>query len=273
MPAIAQLMRDPSPSTAAREPLTADIRLSRPRAARLRRRLLIGLAVAVAAALALAAAGIGYLLTLRGVGDAEARVRRIVAEHGGVVAPLPPPAKLGTAVVDVEDENFYENVLVNVLEGASRAALATLQTSGDPGGSTINQQLAKRLYPHSGGLGGTLEEIGLAVKLSTHYSKARILSMYLNSAYYGNGFWGDVAASRGYFGVPPRELSWGEAALLAGLLQAPSTYDPERHPALARQRQWHVLERLVENHVLSEGQAAAVFRRPLALRVPAGAGG
>lgn len=263
-------MRLTSSGAASSEPVAPDIEIGRRgRRERMRRRALIGLAVAAAVVLALACAGFGYLLTLRGVGDAEARVRRIVIQHGGTVAPLPPPARLGTAVVDVEDENFYENVLVNILEGAGRAALATLQTSGDPGGSTINQQLAKRLYPHSGGLGGTLEEIGLAVKLSTRYSKAEILNMYLNSAYYGNGYWGDEAAARGYFGLPPQGLSWGEAALLAGVLQAPSAYDPVRHPALARQRQWHVLERLVENDVLSARRAKAIFREGLPLRSPA----
>jgi len=255
------------PSDAApRGPVIRRLDAGRRRGARIRRRLLIAGAAGLIAILILAVAGFVYLLSLRGVGDAEARVRRILAEHGGVPAPLPPPLKLGNAVVAVEDENFHANVVVNILDGAGRAALAALQTSGDPGGSTIGQQLAKRLYPHSGGLGGTLEEIGLAVKLSTRFSKAQILNMYLNSAYYGNGYWGEVAAAHGYFGVSPRALTWGEAALLAGLLQAPSAYDPERHPALARQRQRHVLDQLVDNHDLSPARAAAVFRERLPLR-------
>jgi penicillin-binding protein 1A len=200
------------------------------------------------------------------VGDAEARVERLLARHGGTVAPLPPPAKLGRAVVEVEDENFYRNPGIDILAGAGRAALATLQTGGDPGGSTIGQQLAKLLYPHGGGLGGTLEEIGLAVKLSLGYSKEEILGMYLNSVYYGNGYWGDVAAAQGYFGVSARRLTWGEASMLAGLPQAPSAYDPERHWGLARLRQAHVLDQLVDNGVLSRRRAAAVFSERLPLR-------
>ena len=236
----------------------------------MRRRLLIA-AVAVLAALALVAvAGAVYLLSLRGVGDAEARVRRILAQHGGVPGRPPAPARLGEAVVAVEDENFYANVVVNILDGAGRAGLATLQASGDPGGSTIGQQLAKRLYPHGEGLGGTLEEIGLAVKLSLRYSKAQILAMYLDAVYYGNGYWGDVAAARGYFGASPRALGWGEAAMLAGLPQAPSAYDPLRHLPLARRRQRHVLDQLVDNHVLTQPQATAALREPLPLRGRAG---
>ncbi len=146
--------------------------------------------------LALVATGAIYLLTLPAVGDAEARVQAILDAHGGTVEPAPPPARLAEAAVAVEDEHFYSNVAVNIADGAGRAALATLQGGGDPGGSTIDQQLAKLLYPHESGLGGTLEEIGLAVKLSLEYSSQDILSMYLNAAYFGNGYWGDAAAAR-----------------------------------------------------------------------------
>jgi membrane peptidoglycan carboxypeptidase len=246
--------------------MSASKKTGRSRGDRWRWRLLIAGAAGVALAALLLAAGFVYLLSLPGVGDAETRVRSILAEHRGVLAPLPPPLKLGQAVVAVEDENFYANVAVDILDGAGRAALATLQVSGDPGGSTIGQQLAKQLYPHSGGLGGTLEEIGLAVKLSLHYSKAQILNMYLNSVYYGNGYWGEVAAARGYFGASPRALGWGEAALLAGLPQAPTAYDPKRHLALARRRQRHVIDQLVDNQDLSPAQGAAAWREPLPLR-------
>jgi len=211
------------------------------------------------------AAGCVYLLTLPGVGDAEQRVERILREHGGTPSTLPPPARLAAATVSVEDENFYSSAFVDVLKGVGRAALASLETSEDPGGSTIAQQLAKRLYPHGGGVGGTLEEIGLGVKLSLRYSHAEVLGMYLNSIYYGNGYWGDAAAARGYFGTPVRRLSWGEAAMLAGLPQAPTAYDPVHHLALARQRQRHVLDQLVVNGYLSAAAADAAFGEPLPL--------
>ena len=183
---------------------------------RLRRWLLWGLASLAAAILVAGVAGGIYLHSLSGVGDAEARVGAILASHGGTPGAMPPPARLGAAVVAVEDENFYSNVAVDILKGAGRAALAVVQQGGDPGGSTIGQQLAKTLYPHEGGVAGALEEIGLAVKLSLHYSKAQILNMYLNSVYFGQGYWGFVAAAHGYFGSSPRRLTWGRASLLAG---------------------------------------------------------
>ena len=230
----------------------------------LRRRLLIVLTTVLGVALLSAVAGYVYLQTLPGVGDAEALVHRILAEHGGVGLTLPPPRRLGEAVVAVEDEHFYSNVVVNVLDGAGRAAIAATQSSEDPGGSTIDQQLAKRLYPHGTGVFGTLEEIGVAVKLSLQYSAPAILGMYLNSVYFGNGYWGEAAAAHGYFGISPRRLSWAQASLLAGLPQAPSAYDPLRHLSLARARQRHVLEQLAANGYLSEREAAVVFHAPLA---------
>lgn len=233
---------------------------------RRRRRLVVALVALLTTALALAAVGTVYLLTLPGVGDAEARVEAILGRHGGRAAPPPPPRRLAAAIVSTEDENFYANVFLNVASGAGRAALAALGTSEDPGGSTIAQQLAKRLYPHGSGLGGTLEEIGLGVKLSLAYSHEEVLNMYLNSIYYGNGYWGDVAAAHGYFGVSPRRLTWGEAAMLAGLPQAPSAYDPEFHLALARARQRHVLDQLVVNGHLTAAAADRAFGEPLPLR-------
>jgi penicillin-binding protein 1A len=215
--------------------------------------------------LLLVAAGSVYLATLPGVGDAESRVEAILMEHGGRAISGPPPARLADAGVSTEDENFYDGVIPNVVSGAGRAAVAALQTSEDPGGSTIAQQLAKGLYPQAGGVVGTLEEIGLGIKLSLHYSHEQVLDMYLNSIYYGNGYWGILAASRGYFGLSPRRLTWGEASLLAGLPQAPSAYDPVDHLPLARLRQRHVLDQLVANGYLSTAEADAAFREPLPL--------
>ena len=228
--------------------------------------MLRGAAFLAASIALLGIAGAVYLASLPSVGEAEARVHTILAAHDGTPGAMPPPARLGQAVVAVEDENFYSNVALDILDGAGRAALAVVQRGGDPGGSTIGQQLTKTLYPHGGGLGGTLEEIGLAVKLSLHYPKAQILNMYLNSVYYGHGYWGDVAAARGYFGLSPQRLSWGQASLLAGLPQAPSAYDPELHQRLARRRQLHVLDQLVDTGKLSQAHADAALREPWRLR-------
>ena len=209
-----------------------------------------------------------YELRLPSVADAPARTVAIVTANHGSLGRLPLPAKLAAAVVAVEDRRFYGNAFVNVFYGAARAALALVQGGGDQGGSTISQQLAKRLYGTGSGLGAVLQQVGLGLKLSTSYTRPRVLAMYLNAGYYGNGSWGDVAAARGYFGVAPDELDWAEAAMLAGLLQAPSAYDPLQHYALAKERQRHVLDRLVATHYLTARQADLAYREPLPLRRP-----
>lgn len=89
-----------------------------------------------------------YVISLPGVGDALSRVKQILALHHGVYERPPPPRMLGDAVVSVEDEHFYDNFVVNVADGAGRAALGVLQTNRDPGGSTIDQQLAKQRQLH-----------------------------------------------------------------------------------------------------------------------------
>ena len=233
---------------------------------RVRRRALqsvLALLVIVVAALA---AGAIYVATLPSVADAPARVQRILALHHEPFERAPAPARLEDAVVAVEDEHFYDNFLINFLSGAGRAAVATLQASSDPGGSTIPQQLAKVLYGDGSGWAATVRQIGLGIRLSLHYSQPRLLNLYLNAVYYGNGYWGYAAAAHGYFHTSPQKLDWAQAAMLAGLPQAPSTYDPVRHYALARQRQRHVLDQLVANHYLTAAQADAAFREPLALR-------
>lgn len=235
-------------------------------AKRTRSRLRKLVAVLFVVVMALFIGGAAYVISLPSVSDAPLRVQQILASHHGTYSALPPPQKLGDAVVAVEDEHFYSNFLINIADGFGRAALATLHTSQDPGGSTIQQQLAKQLYGHGTGLTATLREIGLGVKLSLRYSKPEILRMYLNAVYYGNGYWGDVAAARGYFGRNPQGLDWAQAAMLGGLVQAPSAYDPLAHYVLAKQRQRHVLDQLVANGYLTAAQANAAFREPLQLR-------
>jgi monofunctional glycosyltransferase len=176
---------------------------------------------------------------------------------------LPPPRRLAEAVVSTVDENFYSNVFFNLAAGASRVVESAFSGGEDPGGSTIAQQLAKNLYPHGGGLLGKLEEVGLGVKLSLEYSAEAVLGMYLNAIYYGNGYWGEIAAAHGYFGVSPRRLTWAEAAMLAGLPQAPSAYDPKLHLALAKARQRHVLDQLVANGHLTAAAADRAYGEAL----------
>jgi membrane peptidoglycan carboxypeptidase len=220
---------------------------------------------AVALSVVALLAGAVYVFTLPSVGDAQTRARQIMASHHEGPG-MPVPAKLAAAVIATEDEHFDDNVVFNVATGAGRAGIDVLSGGSNPGGATIDQQLAKQLYGDGGGVGGTLRQIGLGIKLGLDLPHRRVLAMYLNVNYYGNGLWGVRQAAEGYFGATPSRLTWAEASMLAGLLQAPSAYDPLRHPALAKQRQQHVLMQLVANGKLTQRQATAAYRVRLPLR-------
>jgi membrane peptidoglycan carboxypeptidase len=226
----------------------------RPRSRRLLRALRTTLLLIVAVVVVGLAAGAVYVATLPSVGDARDRAERLMAAHHEQPG-MPVPSRLATAVIATEDEHFDDNVVLNVATGAGRASLAVLSGGSDPGGATIDQQLAKRLYGDGTGLGETLRQIGLGIRLGLRWSHHELLAMYLNANYYGNGFWGVRQASEGYFHTAPSRLSWAQAAMLAGLLQAPSAYDPLTHPTLARERREHVLDRLVANGKLTARQA------------------
>ena len=194
-------------------------------------------------------------------GDAPHRVDVLLQQHGGIAVGAPPPARVAAAVVAVEDRRFHSHHGVDP-QSLLRVAWAGLRGGqGDQGGSTITQQLAKRIYTGDrGGVMVKLAQVGLAFKLERQYSKEQILAMYLDAAYFGDGRWGVVRASEGYFNKPPDRLNWGEASMLAGLVQAPSADDPRIHLATAERRQRHVLDRLVANGTLDRAQADAAGR-------------
>jgi penicillin-binding protein 1A len=105
----------------------------------------------------------------------------------------------------------------------------------------------------------------LGIKLELSYPKAEILRMYADVAYFGHGYYGLAAASCGYFGVTPAGLNWPQAALLAGLMQAPTADNPVAHYAAARVRESHVLGRLVAMGKLTPAQARGAYAQPLHL--------
>jgi penicillin-binding protein 1A len=166
------------------------------------------------------------------------------------------------AVLAAEDADFFTHPGYD-LRAIARAALANLR-EGEvvQGGSTITQQYVKNTffrYPPK-----TLErkarELRLAIELEKLYSKREILEKYLNTVYFGHGAYGIKAAAETYFGHGVGTLTLSESALLASLIKAPSTYDPRRHPKLARARRAYVLRRLVELGNIT-AQAGATTRR------------
>jgi Transglycosylase len=223
--------------------------------------------LAAVAVVVIFAVAFGLLLAFTpSTSDAQRRVAAGEAAHG--VQPLtgPLPAKVVEALVATEDSRFYSHHGVDPL-GAVRGISAPLLGRDDQGGATLDQQLVKILY--TGGRRNTadqIEQTALAVKLDARYSKDDILRMYLGTVYFGHGYYGVTAAARGYFGRTPTELTWTQATMLAGLVQAPTAYDPFVHLAAAHSRQRHVIDRLVATGHLTRTEADTVTAEPLGLR-------
>ncbi len=138
------------------------------------------------------------------------------------------------ATVAIEDRRFYSHGGIDP-QGIARAIVADAKArSVVQGGSTITQQLVRNLYiSNERTIQRKLKEACLALKLNDAWSKERILESYLNQVYYGNLAYGIEAAAQTYFSKPARRLNLRESALLAGLTQAPSAYDPFVEPAKA----------------------------------------
>ncbi|MCG8352187.1 MAG: penicillin-binding protein 1C [Chloroflexales bacterium] len=207
---------------------------------------------------------------------------RILDRHGQLLYALPDPLSgrqrpvsldeipltLRQATIATEDADFYANPGVD-LRGILRAAWINLR-SGDivTGGSTITQQLARNFLldpqlAQQRSLERKLREAILAIKLTATYSKDEILALYLNQIYYGGMSYGVEAAAQHFFAKPVWELDLTEAALLTGLPQAPSHYDPFSNPTAAQARQHVVLAAMVREGCISPEQAATAQAEPL----------
>ena len=164
------------------------------------------------------------------------------------------------AVIAVEDHRFYEHGGIDLL-AMGRALWNDLRTwSFAEGGSTITQQLAKNLcFSQEKSIVRKAAEVFAAWDLERRYSKDEILELYVNSIYFGSGCYNVGSASATYFGKEPRDMTDSECTMLAGIPNAPSVYDPTANPDLALQRQRQVVERMVAEEFLTDGQAAAIL--------------
>jgi membrane peptidoglycan carboxypeptidase len=170
------------------------------------------------------------------------------------------------AIVAVEDSRFYENNGIDYI-GIIRAFKSDVSSGGfTQGASTIEQQLVRNLYlsPQQT-ISRKLTEACLAVQLDKQWSKDRILETYLNDIYFGQEAYGIEAAAHTYFGVHAKDLSLEQAALLAGLPQAPSTYDPLSRPDAARARRAEVLRAMRDAGDISAARYRRAVRSPLGL--------
>jgi 1A family penicillin-binding protein len=155
------------------------------------------------------------------------------------------------AVIAIEDRRFWDHEGFDLIRIAGSALAIVRAGEAVQGGSTITQQLARQSVGREKTLRRKLREMLFAAALEHRFSKEEILELYLNKVYFGDGLYGTEAASRGYFGKKASELNLGEAALLAGLLKAPSTYAPTVSPEKAEARQGVVLKAMLDSKAIT----------------------
>ncbi|MDB5625786.1 MAG: penicillin-binding protein [Tardiphaga sp.] len=179
------------------------------------------------------------------------------------------PANLAQAIVSIEDRRFYQHWGVD-LRGILRAGWRNSQAGGTrEGGSTITQQLARLMFlSQERSLRRKIQEAALSVWLEHQLSKDDILLRYLNTAYFGAGAYGVDAAAKRYFGKRAKDLSLGEAAMLAGLVRAPSQLAPTRNFGGAKERQETVLQTMVETKAITPAEADAARLQRIDMKIP-----
>lgn len=163
------------------------------------------------------------------------------------------------AVIAVEDHRYYDHGPVDFI-GIIRALYTNIRDKEfDEGGSTITQQVAKNIiFNQDKTLIRKLGEIFGAYDLEKNYTKNEILALYVNSNYFGNGYYGIYEASKGYYNKEPKDLNLDEASMLAGIPNAPSVYAPNVNPDLAKKRQKHVLNKMVEYGYITQEEANSI---------------
>jgi penicillin-binding protein 1A len=206
-----------------------------------------------------------------------ARSTRIYARDGSLLATLYKenriwvpidkiPVMVRDAFIANEDHNFYRHHGVDFI-GIARAGIADLTHHRvEQGASTITQQLARGLFlTDQQTISRKIQEALLAMEIERYYTKDEILERYLNLIYLGSGAYGVDAAAHTYFGRSVDKLTIGQAAMLAGLVAAPSDYSPYVNLQLAKERQAHVLQRMADSGYITRDEADAAERAPLEL--------
>lgn len=165
------------------------------------------------------------------------------------------------SVVSVEDRRFYDRGAIDIIS-IGRAIVTNIKTfSLSEGGSTITQQVAKNIYfTQKKQLTRKVAEIFVAFDLEKECSKDEILELYVNTCYYGSGFYGIKEAANGFYEKEPANLTPYESTLLAGVPNAPSVYSPKVNLNLAEERQTKVISTLVENNYITQNEANEILK-------------
>ncbi len=182
------------------------------------------------------------------------------------------PPYLPKAFIAIEDRRFYSHWGIDPMGIARAVAANLLHRGGVQGGSTLTQQLAKNLFlTQERTLSRKIQEAILALWLEHKYSKDQILELYLNRVYFGSGAYGVEAATQKYFGHSAREATLAEAAVLAGLMKAPTKLAPNRNPEGASERAAQVITAMAQEGHITETMAKVALGRPaLAVHETAG---
>lgn len=190
----------------------------------------------------------------------EDKIKEIKVEKKNYIEYENLPKDYINAIVAVEDRRFFEHNGVDIISIA-RAVIKDIQTmSLAEGGSTITQQLAKNTYfTQRKEFTRKIAEIFMAVEYEKACSKEDILELYVNTIYFGDGYYCVYDASKGYFEKEPKDMNLYECTLLAGIPNAPSVYAPTKNPELAKQRQAQVLKKMVKYKYLTQKQADEIL--------------
>ena len=166
------------------------------------------------------------------------------------------PTNFKNAIIAVEDHRFESHGAVDFVSIARAIFINIIKFDLVQGGSTITQQFAKNtFFSQEKDFTRKIAEIFAAVDLEKKYTKDEIIEMYMNTIYFGDGYYGINAASHGYYKKDPLDLNLDEITLLAGLPNAPSVYSPSNNPDLAKQRQKRVIQCMLEYGYISQEEA------------------
>lgn len=171
------------------------------------------------------------------------------------------PQMYKNAVIAVEDHRFYKHNGIDII-AIGRSAFNDIKAmSFVEGGSTITQQLAKNIYfTQEKKIDRKIAEVFMAFEIEKNCDKDEILELYLNTSYFGDGYYTPKEACRGYFNKELNEMTDYECILLAGIPNAPSVYAPTKNPELAKQRQKQVMKKMIEYGYLTEEEADNILK-------------
>lgn len=164
------------------------------------------------------------------------------------------------AIIAVEDHRYYDHGAIDII-GLTRAVFTNIKNKElQEGGSTITQQVAKNLYfiEEDSAFRRKVAEMFMAIDIENNYSKEDILEMYINTIYFGDGYYGIKEACEGYLNKEPKDMNLAESTMMAGIPNAPSVYAPTVNKELCKQRQNKVISSMVEYGYLNQEQADSI---------------